>query len=291
MFCIEILGSHRYTVNVLVQIYTVCPCILDAHKGEFTLMKTYTVWLVRLLVVACIFALGSVPVVYADAHEMGEEEMAEEEASGASGWFRVDMDGYGTQIWFGASHSPDFLGNLSFDTDIYVYDTFGELDLGLGIPVVESESLELTFLPMVGIGFDYAAANGPSSLIVPQLFTYLTAGPISFESWIQGFFNTPFDYDDDSLYTRNFVLYSLNDTIAIGPQVEVGVTLATLDPEKEDETGLSSLVAGLRVNVGYGENNTLGIFVGYETVPQEDDEGKEIEQTGITGRMTLFREW
>ena len=36
-------------------------------------MKTYTFWLVRLLVMVCIFAVGSVPMVYADAHEAGEE--------------------------------------------------------------------------------------------------------------------------------------------------------------------------------------------------------------------------
>ena len=66
-------------------------------------------WLVRLLVLVCIFAVGSVPMVYADAHEVSEE-MAEEEASGASGWFRTDTDSLGTQIWVGASHSPSFLG-------------------------------------------------------------------------------------------------------------------------------------------------------------------------------------
>jgi len=253
-------------------------------------MKTYTFWLVRLLVIVSIFAVGSVPMVYADAHEAGEEmeEMAEEkleplreelveQASGASGWFRTDTDSLGTQIWVGASHSPDFLGKLSLDTDIYVVGTFGELDIGLGIPVIEKESLELTFLPMVGIGFDYAAADGPSSLIAPQLFTYLTAGSIYFESWIQGFFNSPFDYGDDSIYTRDFVLYSLNDTIAVGPQVEVTIGLG-------DDGGLSSMVVGGRANVGYGENNTLGIFVGFETQKADDE-------TGLTGRMTLFREW
>ena len=36
-------------------------------------MKTHTFWLVRLLVMVCIFAVGSVPMVYADAHEAGEE--------------------------------------------------------------------------------------------------------------------------------------------------------------------------------------------------------------------------
>ena len=242
-------------------------------------MKTYTFWLVRLLVIVSIFAVGSVPMVYADAHEAGEEmeEMAEEEASGASGWFRTDTDSLGTQIWVGASHSPDFLGGLSLDTDIYVVGTFGELDIGLGIPVVDSDALSLSFLPMVGIGFDYAAADGPSSLIAPQLFTYLTAGSIYFESWIQGFFNSPFDYGDDSIYTRDFVLLSLNDTIAVGPQVEVTIGLG-------DDGGLSSMVVGGRANVGYGENNTLGVFVGFETQ-------KEDEETGLTGRMTFVRTW
>ena len=247
-------------------------------------MKTHMFWLVRLFVMVCIFAVGSVPMVYADAHEAGEEmEMAEEEASGASGWFRTDTDGLGTQIWVGASHSPSFLGGISLDTDIYVVGTFGELDIGLGIPVVDSDSMSLSFLPMVGIGFDYAAADGPSSLIAPQLFTYLTAGSIYFESWIQGFLNSMFDYGDDSFYTRNFVLYSLNDTVAIGPQVEVTFDLTGSE--------ISSIVPGLRANVGYGENNTLGIFVGVETVAQEDDEGKEIDQTGLTGRMTFVRSW
>ena len=245
-------------------------------------MKTHTFWFARLLALVCIFAVGSIPMVYADSHEMGEEmememEMAEE-SSGASGWFRTDTDSLGTQIWVGASHSPSFLGGLSLDTDIYVVGTFGELDIGLGIPVVDSDSMSLSFLPMVGIGFDYAAANGPSSLIAPQLFTYLTAGSIYFESWIQGFFNSMFDEDaGDSLYTRNFILLSLNDTLSVGPQVEVTLDLG-------DDSGIGSMVVGGRANVGYGENNTLGVFVGYETQKGDDE-------TGLTGRMTFVRTW
>ena len=249
-------------------------------------MKTHAFWFVQVLALVCIFAIGSIPMVYADAHEAGEEMAAEEESSGVSGWFRVDTDGLGTQLWFGASHSPSFLGGLSLDTDIYVTGKFGELDIGLGIPVVDSDSLSLSFLPMVGIGFDAAGededghaitvANGPSSLIAPQLFTYLTAGSIYFESWIQGFFNSPFDYGDDSIYTRNFLLLSLNDTLSVGPQVEVTLDLT--------EGGLGSLAPGLRANVAYGENNTLGVFVGFETQKGDDE-------TGITSRMTFVRTW
>ena len=239
-------------------------------------MKTHTFWFVQLLAVVCILAVGSVPMVYADAHETGEEA-AEEESSSASGWFRTDTDSLGTQIWVGASHSPSFLGNLSLDTDIYVVDTFGELDVGVGIPVVDSDAMSLSFLPMIGIGFDYAAPNGPSSLIAPQLFTYLTAGSIYFESWIQGFFNSMFDEEaGDSFYTRNFVLLSLNDTLSVGPQVEVTLDLT--------EGGLGGMAVGGRANVAYGENNTLGVFVGFETQKGDDE-------TGITGRMTFVRTW
>ncbi len=245
-------------------------------------MKFKAFWLPQLLAIVCILTVGSVPMVYGDAHGAGEEMAMEmEEESGVSGWFRTDTDSLGTQIWFGASHS---IGGISIASDIYVVDTFGEFDLGLGITAVESDEMSLSFTPMVGIGFDYASANGPSSLIAPQLFTILDASPIYFESWIQLFFNTPFDYDDDLFYTRNFLLYSLSDTIAIGPQVEVGATLAGL--EEETETGLDSLVVGGRINLGYGENNLLGIFVGFETQLDEDS-----EDTGLTGRMTFFRSW
>lgn len=239
-------------------------------------MKIKALWLPQLLAIVCILAVGSVPMVYADAHEAGEEMAAEEESS-ISGWFRTDTDSLGTQIWVGASHP---VGSISIDSDIYVVDTFGEFDLGLGIPVVDSDSLSLSLLPMVGIGFDYATANGPTTLIAPQLFTYLTAGSIYFESWIQMFLNSPFDEEGaDSLYTRDFILYSINDTVAIGPQVEATIDLG-------DDGGLGSLIVGGRINLGYGENNTLGLFVGIETQLDEDS-----EDTGLTGRMTFVRSW
>lgn len=243
-------------------------------------MKIKAFWLPLFLAIVGMLVVGSVSMVYADAHEAGEE-MEMEEESGISGWFRTDTDSLGTQIWFGGSYPA---GSVSIDSDIYVVGTFAEFDLGIGIPVVDSDSLSLSFLPMVGIGFDYASANGPNSIIAPQLFTYLAAGSIYFESWIQFFFNTPFDYDDDILYTRDFLLYSITDNIAIGPQIEVGMILSTLD--EKDDTGLDSLVVGGRINMAYGENNTLGLFVGYET--QLDEES---EDTGLTGRMTFVRTW
>lgn len=241
-------------------------------------MKIRAFWLPQLLAIACILAVSSIPMVYADAHEAGEDmDMEMEEESSISGWFRTDTDSLGTQIWFGASNP---MGSISIDTDIYVIDTFGEFDIGIGIPAVDSDSLSLTFLPMVGLGFDYGTANGPTSLIAPQLFTYLTAGSVYYESWIQGFFNSPFDEEaSDSLYTRDFILYSLNDTVAIGPQVEATIDLG-------DDGGLGSLIVGGRLNLGYGENNTMGLFVGFETQLEDDS-----EDSGLTGRLTFLRTW
>ena len=243
-------------------------------------MKIKAFWLPLLLAIVGMLAVGSVPMVYADAHGAGEEmemEMEMEEESGIGGWFRTDTDSLGTQIWFGGSYPA---GSVSIDSDIYVVGTFAEFDLGIGIPVVDDESLSLTFLPMVGIGFDYESANGPSSLIAPQLFTYLTAGSIYFESWIQGFFNSPFDEEAaDSFYTRDFLLYSVTDNIQVGPQVEATIDLG-------DDGGLGSLVVGGRINMAYGENNTLGLFVGLETQMEDDS-----EDTGLTGRMTFVRTW
>ena len=81
---------------------------------------------------------------------------------------------------------------------------------------------------------------------------------------------------NNEVYTRNYITYSLNKTLAIGPQVEAVIL--------GGGAGLVSFVIGPRINIGYGENNTLGILVGYDTK-------KEEEQTGLTGRLSFTRRW
>src|SRR5262245_6762751 len=51
---------------------------------------------------------------------------AEEDAT--TGYFRVDVDGFGTGVWAGAYHK---LGSLTLASDIYMLGATGELDLGL----------------------------------------------------------------------------------------------------------------------------------------------------------------
>ena len=96
-------------------------------------------------------------------------------------------------------------------------------------------------------------------------------------SWIIGTLYSVFDEDkSNELYTRNYITYSLNKTVAVGPQVEAVLV--------GNSVGLVSFVVGPRINIGYSENNTLGILVGYDTKKAED-------QTGLTGRLSFTRKW
>ncbi len=67
----------------------------------------------------------------------------------------------------------------------------------------------------------------------------------------------------------------INDTIG---EFDLGVSIPAVKGDS------FSLVVGPRINIGYGENNTLGILVGYDTKKAE-------EQTGLTGRLSFTRTW
>jgi len=199
----------------------------------------------------------------------------EEPASPITGWFRLDVDSLGTQLWFGATHQ---LGGVALASDIYVTGTFAELDLGVTLTFGK-----LSLTPMAGIGFDFAAYD-VASLIAPQLFTTYIQGPIYFDSWIQSFFNSPFvDGARDLVYFRAFVVYELTEHLGVGPQVEASLYLNESADGAGDD-GLGSLPVGAQINVGYGANSTLGIFLGYDT--QYEGDG-----AGITGRFTFLRTW
>jgi hypothetical protein len=228
----------------------------------------------------------------AAAAEPAPADPAEAEEDGIPGWFRIDSDGLGLQLWVGATHS---LGPVDIASDIYVDSgTFAEFDIG---PAFSFGPLALT--PMVGIGFDWSEQRA-TSLIAPQLFTILDLDMIYFESWIQGFLYSPFtEGADNDLYTRNFLLAKLSDDFHIGPQMEATLAL------NNDRDTLSSLPVGGRINLAYGENNLLGLFLGYET--QEDARqvtdgsetvdpvtGETVEGTterALVGRFTFVRTW
>ena len=207
--------------------------------------------------------------------EAAPAEGAEEESS-TSGWFRVDTDSLQTQFWLGATH--DF-GGLAIASDIYVVGSFAEFDIG---PSFSFGNLALT--PMVGVGFDFESSN-LSAIIAPQLFTIYDIEKLYFESWVQVFLLSPVeDGAGDDFYTRNFVLYKASDELSVGPQIEATYRLNSEDGDEGFESGLSSLPIGGRVNLGYGANNTLGIFLGYDTKGDESTDQ-------IAGRFTFVRSW
>ena len=241
-------------------------------------MKIKTLQLTFIFLMISIISVAGPSAVFADSHET-EGEMAPEtevmaEKPGVSGWFQVDVDSLGTYFLIGASHP---IGGVSIASNIYVNDHLGEFDLGVSLPVVKSDGLSLDLVPMLGVGFDYTGADGPDALF-PQFFAFLSASDIYFFHWTIGTLRTIFnDTTVDELYTRNFLTYSLNDTIAIGPQVEAVIGLG-------DKSEIWSLTAGGRLNIGYGKSNILGLYVGYETKKTEGE-------TGLTGRMNFTRFW
>lgn len=202
-------------------------------------------------------------------------DAVEESSSPISGWFRFDVDSLGPQFWFGATHE---IGGLAIASDIYVDDAFAELDLGVALTF---GNLSLT--PMAGFGVNFQTYQ-LTTLIAPQLFTTYIQGPIYVDSWIQFFINSPFDdAGRDVFYFRAFVVYKLTEYFGIGPQVETSIFLDE-SVEGAGDGGLAALPIGAQFNVGYGENRTLGLFLGYDT-------RYEGEGDGIAGRFTFVQTW
>ena len=234
---------------------------------QFYRFRFVTYWLIIGMVL-----VGS-SGAFADAHE-AKEEMSEEKPK-ITGWFQIDVDSLGTYFLVGASHPLS--GGISFDSNIYVNDHLGEFDMGISFPVIANDSMALLLTPMLGVGFNYTSPDGPYALY-PQFFAILPAGKIFGFHWTISTVKTIFDDESlNELYNRTYITYALNDTVAIGPQFETVMGLG-------DEGGLWAMNFGGRLNLGYGENNTLGIYVGYETKKGENE-------TGLTGRMNFTRRW
>lgn len=196
-----------------------------------------------------------------------------EESSPVRGWLRFDVDRQGPRIWVGAVHS---LGGLDLASDIYFNGPYAVLDVGvvLGFGPV-------SFLPMAGIGFNFAEGEA-ANIIGPQLFTIIDTDPIYFESWVQLYFNEVFGTyagrlrgPGNQFYTRNFLLYNVSSHFAIGPQMELAYDFSA--------GGWLSLPVGGGVNVHYGDHNTLALYLGYDTQAGDNDR--------LAGRFTFIRTW
>ncbi len=250
--------------------------------------------LVVVVALVCLMSTISFSTAFADAHEAEGEAMEEkpmEEKPKITGWFQIDVDSLGPYFLIGASHPLG--GGISFDSNIYVNGNpgidgsrkyLGEFDMGITFPAIANDSMALLLTPMLGVGFNYASPDGPYALY-PQIFAILPAGKIFGFHWTISTISSIFDDKSiNELYNRTYITYAINDIVAIGPQFESVLGLG-------GKGGLWALNFGGRVNINYGEGNELGLYVGYETQPTLDEEGMEIEQTGLTGRMNFTRRW
>jgi hypothetical protein len=232
--------------------------------------------------------LAAVAVLLAASTAFAQDaKPAEPEDEPIPGWFRLDSDGLGLQLWAGATHS---LGPVDLATDIYVTSgTFGEFDVG---PAIVAGPLTVT--PMVGVGFDWGQKRTVS--FIPQLYTILDVGPLYFESWIQTFLNSPLVAEaNDDFYTRDFILVKLGSVIAVGPQVEATLAL------NHDRDTLASLPVGGHVNLNYGPADRLELFLGYETQRQARQVATasldpatgdpRTRDRGLVGRFTYVHTW
>lgn len=201
-------------------------------------------------------------------------------------WFRVDADNLGLQVWAGATHT---VGPLSIASDVYLMTSgFAEFDIGPSFTMGP-----VTLLPMVGMGFNFIDQTA-ATLVAPQFYTYISAAPIYFESWLQVLLNSPFaEGTQNSFYTRNFLMFYPIEALGFGPHVELTVDLnevkgASLDPAvpgEPDDTGLASLQLGGVLGLKYGANTSLLMYLGYETQTESQLNDK------LAGRFTFVYNW
>lgn len=209
-------------------------------------------------------------------------DAADDEETYPPAWFRIDSDLGGLQLWAGATHPLSDTVGLA--TDIYVFDSVGEFDIG---PAFTAGPFVAT--PMLGMQFNWAEKQAWS--LVPQF--YLTGGPdpIYTELWVQMFLNSVFQEDaTNTLYARLFVDYKLGKYLAIGPQVET-----TLALNGDGDTLASLPIGGSVMLSNYGQGNSLFLFLGYET--QEGARGGVIESldeqgegdNALVGRLSFVK--
>jgi hypothetical protein len=218
------------------------------------------------------------PVAKGDEAPVEAPPPEAEAPSGIAGWFRIDSDLGGLQLWAGASHP---LGDgLALATDIYVYGTVGEFDIG---PAFSLGPAVLT--PMVGLQIDWSEQKAIS--FVPQLYTIVDGGSLYFESWIQVFFNDMFVDDATNIFhTRDFLLFKASDYVAIGLEVDLNYAFSNAPTDADgEENAVVWLPVGPHLKLSYGEGSTLELFAGYDLAAESFDANK------LAGRFTFVQTW
>ena len=218
---------------------------------------------------------------------------ADPEEATTPGWFRVDSDLTGLSLWAGATHD---LGGVGLATDVMLSSgaysdiasgavvpfSLAEFDVGPAFAFVDGA---VAVTPMVGLQFNWVERR-TVALAAPQLFTIMNLGSFYFESWVQCFFYGMFTDSAkirDNLYTRDFLLYKLGRSVALGPHVEVTYLF--------DNRRVASLPVGGAGMLNYGKNSTLLVALGYETDSDARESSGGSGDRALFGRFTFIQTW
>ncbi len=187
------------------------------------------------------------------------------------GWARVDTDGTGLGAYVGGSFRID--DALAFAPFVHDVGTVVEPNVALTWTVGP-----LWLMPAFGTSLDFGATRALS--LDPQLFLAADAKALYFEAWLQYFWATAYHVNAvDTFASRVMLLFSVSGTLGLG--VEYDAT----DAPKVSPTLISSIFGG-RTNVRIGDQDTVGLFVGYQTVWQA-----RLSPEGVAGRFEYVHQW
>jgi hypothetical protein len=235
------------------------------------------------------------PTLYEAPAATEETEPAPEDAAApVAGWFRVDSDIGGLQLWAGATFPLS--DTIGLATDIYVLDTFGsvgEFDIGPSITLAPGISI----LPMVGMVFNWSVQKAVS--VVPQFYAYVDSSSVYFELWTQLFLSDMLTSGAlDYLHIRAFPLYKVSDVFAIGVEIDANIAVAnapqTAEPgEEPEDVTLLWLPVGPHIKMNAGAASTIELFIGYDLGGNElynlATYGGPTEEHRLAGRFTFVQ--
>lgn len=189
------------------------------------------------------------------------------------GWVRVDTDGHGTGGYAGGSFRID--DSLAFAPFAHVSGTVAEPNLAL-----TWQAGPLWLMPAIGTSLDFGATRAVS--IDPQLFLAVDMKLLYLEAWAQYFIASVYHTSaTDTFASRLMLLFSAGSVAGIG--VEYDPTIAT---RNGPPSSLVSSVFGGRLNLRIGDSDTLGLFVGYQTVAEA-----RLPTEGVAGRLEYVHQW
>lgn len=188
------------------------------------------------------------------------------------GWFRVDVTPGGLSGYVGGSFRL---------ADGLAFAPFAEV---IGARVQPNLALTwqlggLWLMPAIGTTIDLGNTRAVS--IDPQLYAALDAKLIYVEAWARYLIGTAYHNGTGNVMDMRFMLLvSLSSVVGLG--VEYDPVFAT---NSSSSAMLSSIIGG-RTNIRIGDHDTVGLFLGYQTVAEARG---SVE--GISGRFEYVHQW